>query len=50
MNRERQQDDSQDDDNAVGPDALKPTCEGMADIPGPIDDNHDQEVGSERTH
>jgi hypothetical protein len=36
-------------DNDQVPDELKPTCEGMADIPGPIEGD-DQEDGSERTH
>jgi hypothetical protein len=44
MNRDRQQDDNQDDEKAVDPDVLKPTCEGFGPPPAIADNDQEGEV------
>jgi hypothetical protein len=48
MNRDRQQDDDQDDENTVDPDVLKPTCEGFGPPPA-VTDAEEDPSSEERT-
>jgi hypothetical protein len=43
MNRDREQDDNQDDETTVERELPETTCEGMGDIPKPIDDDSSSE-------